>query len=59
MAVAMIVVVMMPVCADLLDRHDAAVGYFALAVLELNCGVMNAEILAERAIDLLQDARAL
>jgi hypothetical protein len=42
-----------------LDRRDAAVGYIAFDTLELDGGVIDAELLAKRPIHLLQDAGAL
>lgn len=53
------IVVVMPMRTDLFDRHHAAVSHFAFPMLELDCSVENAEILAQPAVDLFQNARAL
>ena len=53
-----VVVAGMVVFVDL-DRRGAAVGDFTFNTLELNGGVIDAELLPQRPVHLLQDAGAL
>jgi len=58
MAVVVIVIMVVAMCADLFDCHDAAVGDFTLYMLKLDCRVLNVELAAQSPIDFFENPRA-